>query len=202
MNEQNTVYIVDDEAPNLQATCWALESAGYKVETYASPLKFLEQASPSMRGCLLLDLKMSELDGLEVQRKLADREIDLPIVVISGNATVAKAVAAMRAGAVDLIEKPVEDKKLLERVESALRMEEETADDRARKERIRKLVVQLTPREKEVMEHVVSGSSNKDIAEALSISNKTVEAHRAKVMRKMQADSLAGLVRKVMFLSR
>jgi FixJ family two-component response regulator len=202
MNEQNTVYIVDDEAPNLGSICWALESAGYKVETYSSPLKFLEQASSSLRGCLLLDIQMPEMDGLEVQRQLAAREIDLPIIVISAYANVSDAVTAMKAGAVDLIEKPIEEEQLMERVEAALREDEKNADHRARGDQILRRVRTLTGREKEVMDLVVSGSSNKDIAEALGISNKTVEAHRAKVMRKMQADSLAGLVRDVMFISR
>jgi len=200
MREQTTVFVVDDDRAMLNSLKWLLESAGHNVETFASSLAFLEQADSSISGWLLLDIRMPDMDGLQLQDRLVARGVDIPIIIISGHADVSTTVRAMKAGAIDLIEKPFDDQKLLDRIGFALNIEDVRRDRRYDLQRISRRVKRLTPREKEVMELVVTGNSNKNIARELNISNKTVEAHRAKVMRKMKADSLASLIREIVLL--
>ena len=201
MTPDRTVFIVDDDQAVLNSLRWLLESAGHTVETFTSAPQFLDRCNTSLGGCLLLDIRMPGMDGIELQEELNARGFDIPIVIISGHADVATAIRTMKAGAIDLIEKPFADQELLDRIDRALRIEEARSSRRSDKSRVAACLEQLTPREREVMDLVVTGSSNKQIAEELHISNKTVEAHRAKVMKKMEAESLAGLVRDVLSVS-
>ncbi len=201
MSEHPTVYIVDDDHAVLKSMKWLLESEGYRVDTESSPSNFLERANRSMNGCLLLDIRMPDMDGLTLQKRLLDLGIDMPVVIISGHADVSAAVKAMKTGAIDLLEKPFADREILERVDRAMRIEERRKVRRRDLGRVSRRMTALTRREREVMELVVAGNSNKRIAEKLCISNKTVEAHRAKVMKKMEATSLAELVRDAILVS-
>ncbi len=202
MHSDPTVYVVDDDAAVLNSISWLLESASHRVETFSSGLDFLEKYTDSSPGCLLLDIRMPGMGGLEVQEVIRNRRIDIPIVIISGHADVTTAVRALKAGAVDFIEKPFSDQHLLEKIAGALEEDVRRRRNRAEEGHVVSRIESLTPREREVMDLVVDGNSNKQIAEVLSISNKTVEAHRAKVMRKMEAGSLADLVRNVLSVAR
>lgn len=188
-----TVFVVDDEQPVCESLRWLLEPLRLNIETYASARNFLSVYDPARPGCLVLDVRMPRMSGLELQEELSARQIRLPIIMITGHGDVPMAVRAMRAGAVDFIEKPFNEQTLLERIQHALaadaRQRREDAECKAVRERIKA----LTAREREVLERIVAGKSNKLIASELGISTKTVEAHRAKVMEKMGAHSVAEL---------
>ena len=169
-------------------SCW--NSAGLTVEAFASPLEFLKSSAPGRPGCLLIDVRMPEMSGIEVQESLAAANRQLPVIVMTGHADVPLAVRAMKAGAVDFIEKPFDDEVIIETVRRALR----TAP-RRQSARSHSGLASLTPREREVLEGLVAGRANKVIAFDLDISPRTVEIHRARVMEKMQARSLSQLVR-------
>lgn len=191
-----TVFIVDDEADIRDDLSWLVQTVGLTAQTYASAQNFLEGYIPGAQGCLLLDLRMPGMGGLELQKELEDRKIDLPIIFLSGHGDVSVAVHAMKAGAVDFIEKPFSHQILLEKVQSALLVSAENhASSRTKSEGPSCLKV-LTEREREVLDKLVSGKINKVIARELDISIKTVEFHRSNVMKKMEAYSLADLIEK------
>ncbi len=197
MNSEPMIFVVDDDAAMRHSLTWLVESAGLRVQAFASAEDFLARVDPLRvrLGCLLLDVRMPGMSGLELQAYLARDEVGLPVILITGHGDVPMAVQAMRAGAFDFIEKPFDDEALLRSIQRALELQ---TRDRVR--HIQRLEIQgrlatLTPREYEVMEQVVAGHPNKEIAAALGVSTKTVEAHRAKVMDKMNARSLAELVR-------
>ena len=182
------VHVVDDDAALRDSLRWLLESAGHRVAIYASAGSFLAEEAAEQGGCLLLDVRMPGMSGLELQDELARRGHTIPIIFITGHGDVPMAVNAVKKGALDFIEKPFNDHALLALIDKALVID---ADARRTAERFER----LTPREREVMERIVAGRRNQDIAAELSISIKTVEAHRAGVMRKMRVDSLAALVK-------
>lgn len=190
-----TVFVVDDDQAMRNSLKWLIESVGVPVESYSSATDFLEAYYPGRSGCLLLDVRMPGMSGLELQEYLRDKEIDIPVIIITGHGDVPMAVRAMKSGAIDFIEKPFNDEVLLDAIRTALAMDEEQRDKQAEKADIIACYTQLTPREAEVMQMVTDGRSNKEIANLLGVSAKTVEAHRARVMEKMQAGSLAELVR-------
>lgn len=192
-----TVFIVDDDPAVRSSMSWLLESVDLPVEVCASAQEFLEIYSPDTPGCLVLDIRLPGMSGLELQAELAQRNIDIPIIIVTGHAEVPIAVRAMKAGAVDFIEKPFSDQVLLDCIRRALQRDTESRVDSVRREEIATRVRLLTPRETEVMAKVVDGFSNKMIAAQLGVSRKTVEAHRAGVMKKMEAQSVADLVRMV-----
>lgn len=201
MNEQNkkqsTVFVVDDDEAMRESLTWLIESVGLDVETFSSADEFLTAYYPGRPGCLLLDVRMPGMSGLELQGHLQQQQVTIPVIIITGHGDVPMAVRAMKAGAIDFIEKPFNDEQLLESIRNALSIDDTQRDEQTFKAEIASRLAQLTPRESEVMDMVTSGKSNKEIANSLGVSAKTVEAHRAKVMEKMEAGSLAELVRLV-----
>lgn len=180
---------------------WLIESAGLPVKTFSSAAEFLTAYRPEQAGCLLVDVRMPGMTGLELQAHLAQQGKRIPVIVITGHGDIAMAVRAMQAGAVDFIEKPFHDEALLASIRRALDRDAAMRRDAQRCAAIADRFAQLTPREYEVMELVTEGKSNKVIAATLGVSTKTVEAHRARVMDKMQARSLADLVRMALLVA-
>ena len=194
MTNEPTVFIVDDDDAVRRFLTGLIRSIDLKVEAYASAQDFLDAYQPGRPGCLLLDVRMPGMSGLELQRELAARSIALPVIILTGHGNVPVAVQAMKAGAVDFIEKPFNNELLLDRIQRAVAQSLRSGSAReARNEALRRLAT-LTPRERQVFDLVVAGETNKSIAHRLTISEKTVEIHRASVMRKMRARSLASLV--------
>ncbi len=191
-----TVFIVDDDEAIRDSLKLLLEAAGVKrVAAQESGRDFLNTAKPAPGDCLVVDVRMPDIDGLELQQALIERGIDIPVIVMTGHGDIPMAVRALKAGASDFIEKPFPDEVMLEAVQRALakatrdrRQSEEVAETRARHE-------QLTDRERDVFQAMIVGHPNKVIAHLLGISQRTVEIHRARVMEKMQSRSLSSLVR-------
>lgn len=192
---QESVYIVDDDHAVRRAVTLLLESVGYRTQGHASAREFLDQYLPEQPGCLVLDVRMPGMSGLELQQELNRRGAILPIIFITGHGDVQMAVDAMKQGAFDFVQKPFRDQDLLDRVNRALQSDQATRKLLARRDELRRRVDSLTPREREVMNLVVEGRSNKLIGGSLEMSERTVEIHRARVMEKMGARSLAQLVR-------
>ena len=193
--QKASVFIVDDDAAVRDALKFLMRSVGHPVEVYASAQEFLDAYRDDRPGCLVLDIRMPGMSGLELQEKLVERRAIVPIIFITGHGDVPMAVEAMQAGAMDFIQKPFRDQDLLDRINQAL--DKDAANRQALRElnAIRERLASLTPREREVMDLVVKGKANKVIAGDLDLSQRTVEIHRARVMEKMQASSLAHLVR-------
>jgi RNA polymerase sigma factor (sigma-70 family) len=189
------VFVVDDDASMLRALSRLLASTGRKVEAFVSPREFLERPRHDGPGCVVLDLKMPGLSGLDVQEALASDARALPIVFISGHGKIPAAVRAMKAGAVDFLTKPFEDDALLASIEMAIQRSVALRTDDAETRELERRLRTLTPREREVLPLVVRGLPNKQIASRLGTSLQTIKVHRARVMAKMQAGSLADLVR-------
>jgi len=194
-SREETVFIVDDDDAFRESLRWLIESVGLQVETYASGNEFLAAYEEGKHGCLILDVRMPGINGLDLQSDLCKRFPDLPIIVVTGHGDVPMAVRAMKAGAMEFIEKPFNDQMLLESIENALGEEARIRKSKAYRDDICARLGTLTPREHEVMKRVVIGKSNRDIGEELNISAKTVEVHRSRVMEKMKAVSIAELVR-------
>jgi RNA polymerase sigma factor (sigma-70 family) len=198
MSREETVFVVDDDQAMRSSLQWLIESMGMHVETYESAQAFLDAYYPGRAGCLLLDVRMPGMSGLELQAYLARHEHRIPVIIITGHGDVSMAVKAMKNGAADFIEKPFDDEALIVSIRNALQHDVKQRALRAQRADIAARMSELTPREHEVMAMVTDGKSNKEIATALGVSAKTVEVHRARVMDKMRADSLAELVRMVM----
>ena len=190
-----TVFLVDDEPEVLKAVARLLRAEGFPVSAFSSPREFLDQVDPEAPGCLVLDMSMPAISGLEVQRELETRGCRLPVVFLTGRADVPDTVRAMKGGASDFLTKPVEDEELLGAVRRAIEKDAVLRRERAEEALVRARLETLTPREREVLEHVVAGELNKQIAGRLGTVEKTIKVHRARVMEKMQASSLADLVR-------
>lgn len=197
-----TVFVVDDDEAMRSSLKWLIESTGLAVQTFGSADAFLTSYSPDWAGCLLLDVRMPGMSGLELQAYLAQANYHLPVIIITGHGDVGMAVKAMQAGALDFIEKPFYDEDLLRSIRRALDAESQARALRSQHAEVLARLEELTPREHEVMDLVTGGKSNKEIASTLGVSAKTVEAHRAKVMDKMQASSLAELVRMALLVGR
>jgi len=190
-----TVFVVDDDQAMRSSLKWLIESISMQVKTYGSADEFLSSYFPGRAGCLLLDVRMPGMSGLDLQAYLAQEDSRLPVIIITGHGDVAMAVKAMKSGAVDFIEKPFHDEELLTSIRNALEFDEKRRALQSRRAEIAVRLAELTPREHEVMAMVTEGRANKEIATVLGVSAKTVEAHRARVMDKMGASSLAELVR-------
>lgn len=190
-----TVYIVDDDRNVRQAMEMLMRSVGHRHELYSSADDFLETHSDDRAGCLVLDIRMPGLGGLELQQKLNDIGCTLPIIFITGHADVPMAVEAMQKGALGFIQKPFRDQELLDQIKAALVADSERRSMRDVRAEVEARLRRLTNREREVLDLVVTGKPNKVIAYELGVSQRTVEIHRARVMDKMQARSLAELVR-------
>jgi FixJ family two-component response regulator len=192
--DEPLVYLVDDDEAVRDALGLLLKSVGLQSRLYASALEFLEDYSPERHACLVADIRMPGLSGLELQQRLNEQHAEIPIIFITGHGDVPMAVNAMKSGATDFIQKPFRDQDLLDRINKALQQDKERRVSGAQTRVIRDRLKLLTPRELEVMQRVVRGQANKVIAMDLGVSQRTVELHRARVMRKMGARSLAALV--------
>ncbi|TSD85483.1 response regulator transcription factor [Mycobacterium sp. KBS0706] len=195
MTDAPVVHIVDDDEAVRLSLSFLLETAGFRVETHHSAVAFLDRSGIPTQGCIVTDVRMPEMDGLTLQQKLVERGIALPVIVMTGHGDIPIAVQALKAGAVDFLEKPFDDELLISAVRTAL---ERNQRDRGRQSETAVLssrLVALTPREQEVLAALVKGDPNKTIAYDLGISARTVEVHRARVMEKMQARNLSDLVR-------
>jgi RNA polymerase sigma factor (sigma-70 family) len=190
-----TVFVVDDYAPVRSAVSRLLRAAGFAVAAFASPEKFLAQDDPHTPGCLVLDLDMPAVHGLELQRILATKGSVLPIIFLTGHGDIPKSVQAMKRGASDFLTKPVNDKDLLAAVRVAIERDALARRKQAKLSEIRACLATLTPREREVLEHVVAGKLNKQIAGDLGVTEATIKMHRARVMAKMKVQAVADLVR-------
>jgi len=191
------VHIIDDDDAVRDSLALLLDSAGIAVRTYDSATAFLALAPGLAGGCVLTDVRMPDLDGLALQRRLAAAGVTLPVIVMTGHADVPIAVAALKAGALDFLEKPFDDARLIAAVRTALTASRDAQHQAAAAARIASRLASLTPREREVLHLLVAGNPNKTIAYDLGSSPRTVEVHRARVMEKMGARSLAELVRMV-----
>ncbi|MDD9984300.1 MAG: response regulator [Gammaproteobacteria bacterium] len=189
------IFVVDDDDAVRASLQALLETAGYRAAEFESGRDFLDSADTGQGVCVLLDVKMPGLDGLEVQRRLNDRGAELPVIIVTGHGDIVMAVQAMRAGAVDFLEKPVSRHRLLESVARAIAIGRDTRHDRQERSDIVTRLDALTIREHQVLERLVMGRSNKIVAYELGISSRTVEVYRRNVMSKMGANSLSHLVR-------
>ncbi len=192
-----TIIVVDDDEAVRSSLKLLLKSVGLPVETYASAQEFLDRFDSDRPGCLVLDIRMPCMSGLELQERLNTLHAMIPVVFITGHGDVPMAVEAMQHGAVDFIQKPFRDQDLLDRINQALEKDHDNRAGLKQRDAIRGRIADLTPREHEVLELVTAGKANKVIAGDLNVSQRTVEIHRARVMEKMGASSLAHLVRMV-----
>lgn len=191
---QQLVYVVDDDPGMLDSTVWLLESVGLKAVPFTSGREFLEHCDPSLNACVLLDVRMPGMGGLNVQEELRQRDIRLPLIFVSGHADVPIVVRAFKAGAVDFIEKPYNEQLLLDSVQQALSHADNHQSQSAGQARVQALLDSLTPREKDVLLPLVQGYTNREIAEQLGVSIKTIDLYRSRVMKRMQAEHLPELV--------
>lgn len=190
-----TVFVVDDEAPVRNALSRLLRATGFAVAAFPSPAEFLAEYDPHKPGCLVLDLMMPVFDGIELQRALARKGSILPIIFLTGHGNIPQSVQAMKHGAVDFLTKPVNDENLLAAIRAAIEKDEISRQEQNELSEIRARLATLTSREREVLEYVVTGKLNKQIAHNLGVVEKTIKVHRARVMTKMGVQSVAELVR-------
>jgi FixJ family two-component response regulator len=189
------IYVVDDDDGMRRALDTLLSTVGYKTAVYSRPTEFLANFKADAPGCLVLDIRMPDMSGLEVQQQLNRMGSMMPVIFITGHGDVPMAVQAMKEGAFEFIQKPFRDQDLLDRINHALKQDAENRSTVARRAEVQHRLETLTPRERQVMDMVVDGAANKVIAIDLNLSERTVEIHRAKVMEKMGARSVAHLVK-------
>lgn len=195
MSIKRTIHLVDDEDAVRRAVGFLLRTAGFEVVTYASGVEFLAVVGKAVPGCVLLDIRMPQIDGLEVQRLLAGRGIGLPVIVLTGHGDVTLAVRAIKAGAIEFLEKPFEKVVLLRAVEAAFEWLDDTQKRRVDAAEAVVRLAALTAREAEILDGLVRGHPNKITAYELGISTRTVEAHRANLMQKLHVESLSAVLR-------
>jgi two-component system, LuxR family, response regulator FixJ len=195
-----TVFVVDDDAGVREAVKLLLRSVGLPARSFSSAVEFLDEFDPQAPGCLVLDLRMPGMSGRELQKRLLEMGSRTPIIFVTAHGDVPTAVDAVKDGAVDFIQKPFQDQKLLDMVNEALELDERLREEQWEREAVEARVATLTPRERQVMALVAAGKLNKTAARELGISQRTVEIHRARVMEKMQARSVPDLVQMVMKL--
>jgi len=193
------VHVIDDDTDVRQSLAFLLSTAGFAVRVHESASAFLQILSEVQEGCIVTDVRMPGVDGIELQRRLAADGVKLPVIVMTGHGDIALAVDAMKAGAIDFIEKPFDDDVLIAAIKTALARRAGDRERHARAAEVRDRMKLLSERERQVMEGLIAGKPNKIIAYELGISARTVEIYRANVMTKMQADSLSALVRMALF---
>jgi two-component system, LuxR family, response regulator FixJ len=196
-NEEAVVYVVDDDEAIRDSLRLLLRSVGLKSEVFANASDFLKSLDPARHACLLADIRMPGMSGLELQAELNERHVEIPTIFITGHGDVPMAVNAIKAGAIDFIQKPFRDQDLIDRIHESLQLDSVRSESRQEELGIRRRIATLTPREQEVMRKVVNGCANKVIALDLGVSQRTIELHRARVMHKMGVRSLADLVKVV-----
>lgn len=197
---EHTIFIVDDDEAVRGALEMLVKSVGLSAETFDSAIAFLDQYDPKKSGCLILDVRMPVMGGLELQQELRKRKSALPIIFITGHGDIPMAVKAVKEGAVDFISKPFRDQELLDCINRAIRDLDKQHDRNLAKSKVATNLAKLSPREKEVMDMVIEGKANKVIAIELTLSERTVEVHRSHMMEKMQTRSLAQLVQMITLL--
>jgi FixJ family two-component response regulator len=196
------VVIVDDDTAVRESLEWLVESVNLPVEVFSNGMEFLDSNAPFEPGCVILDIRMPGLSGIDVFEELKTRSSSIPVIFLTGHGDVHLAVRAMKAGAFDFVEKPFNDQQLLDIVQKAIRNDEETASIRIELSEIKGRLDNLTARERQVLSGVVEGGSNKSIARELVLSEKTIEFHRSKMMDKMAANSLAHLIQMVTIIDK
>jgi two-component system, LuxR family, response regulator FixJ len=201
MPPNKAVFVVDDDAAVRQGLRFMLRAASYSVEAFPSALSFLENYDPRRAGCLLLDIQMPQMSGIELQQRLNLRGWRVPVIFVTGHGTVPLAIAAMKAGAFDFIEKPLREDALLDSIERALQWNDRAYEDRLERATLQGRAASLTPRERVVLELVAAGEPNKVIASRLGISFRTVELHRAHIIEKLQARGLSDLIRMAVIMN-
>jgi two-component system response regulator FixJ len=195
MTDNRLIHLVDDDEAIRHSASFMLRHAGFRVKTYVDGVAFLEQVEEAEKGCILLDVQMPRMDGLQVQEALNERGVAMPVIVLTGHGDVAVAVRAMKAGAVDFVEKPYAKQTLVDALTRAFERLEARRKEEVLADEARGLIEHLTAREREVLNGLVSGQTNKEIAISLDISPRTVEIHRANVMEKMGASNLSTVLR-------
>lgn len=195
MAANGVVHVIDDDVDVRQSLAFLLSAAGLAVQVHESAVAFLKALPGIQEGCVVTDIRMPGMDGLELQRRLREMKSGLPVIVMTGHGDVPLAVEAMKGGAIDFIEKPFDDEVLLSAIRSALARRAQDSERTARAAAVQDRIGKLSDREREVLEKLVAGKANKVIAYELGISPRTVEVYRANVMTKMEADSLSDLVR-------
>ena len=196
MNEHDSVVFLVDDDPSFRRSCERLlRIAGYRVESFRSAQQFLERGTPDIAACLVTDLRMPGMNGFDLQTVLANAGWEIPLIFVTGHGDVPASVRAMKAGAIEFLTKPFQERELLAAVAEALRVDRARHHRGAERVALRQRYNALTPRERQVMKHVVAGMLNKQIAAELKIQEKTIKFHRAHIMEKMVAGSLAALVR-------
>lgn len=198
MDTDTPIYLIDDDARIRESIRMLLKSVGLSLETYGSAQEFLDAHNTNENGVLILDIRMPGMSGLELQQRLRERGDNMAVIMLSGHGDVPMAVRALRAGALDFLEKPFNDQVLLDRIQQGAEEVKRRGQVQAAQGELRNRMEELTPREREVMDLLVSGLPNKDIASKLNISRKTLDIHRSKVLQKMQAETIADLVRMVL----
>ena len=192
---KQTVFIVDDDEPVRSALRLLMKSVGHDAMTFTSGDEFLASCKPGISGCLILDIRMPGMSGLELQEKLREQGVNIPIIFITGHGDVPMAVQAMKHGAMEFLQKPFREQDLIDRVNEALEKNLNVHKLALQRTEIKQRVTKLTPRERQIMDMIVQGKASKVIAIDLGVSQRTVDTHRTRIMRKMQAKSLAELVK-------
>ena len=195
MQSEAIVHIVDDDKAIRDSLTLRMRSVGFNSKSYDSAEKFLDEADYNSAGCLIVDIRMQGMSGLELQQLLNNKGINMPVIIITGHGDVPMAVQAMQAGAIDFLEKPYDNEMLVDRIKQCLSEVSKSRDKSKLVAEAKTRLLRLTPREREVMNLLVAGKHNKIIAKELNISVRTAEAHRAKVMKKLHAESLSDIVR-------
>jgi two-component system, LuxR family, response regulator FixJ len=200
--QKPTVFLVDDDSLMREYLVLLLQTSGYAVEAFESANEFLRSLDPKRPGCLILDIKMPGMGGLELQEHLTNLKVQIPTIIVTGYGDIPQAMRAVRAGALDFLEKPFDNKSLLSRIQQAFDLDAMTRQKQIKRQGVLDLIALLTPRECEIMEKLTSGElNNKTLAAHLHISRKTLDLHRGRILKKMQCQSLVELTRKIQIVS-